>query len=381
MENIQIILFYGPLLITLLWSITIGISVKEKSNRFKLPFLLFLCDSFISIFIGILFHLHNFTLYAHLYPLGAFVALSMFPLFYLSIYKLTQPIASKKKQSFKHLIFPIISFIATTIVLYVFGDATMRINFVETVLFKGIHDKQSSDILFYMDKFLRLSFICSAIYYYILTERQVKRHRVNIIHTFSNEDEVNLGWFKYFRIILSLSLIAGLLYYVLDHNQYINNQGILSLTWILLTLFFWIVAYNFSHQKQIYTSYVSPIIDPDYVPNKIMADLKIRLNDLMNKEHLYRNSSLTIGELASKLGTNRTYTSQLLNTHLETNFNLYINTRRIEYAKELLLNENFKINDICYECGFSASSSFYRVFSEHVGITPSAYRHRLCCKK
>ena len=56
-------------------------------------------------------------------------------------------------------------------------------------------------------------------------------------------------------------------------------------------------------------------------------------------------------------------------------FNEYISTIRIEYAKELLLTTNQKVNEIAEECGFSSASYFNVVFRKQVGVSPGAYRN------
>lgn len=52
----------------------------------------------------------------------------------------------------------------------------------------------------------------------------------------------------------------------------------------------------------------------------------------------------------------------------------YVNTVRIEKAKNLLKKSFFNITEICFKVGFSDISNFNRTFKKVVGISPSEYR-------
>lgn len=102
------------------------------------------------------------------------------------------------------------------------------------------------------------------------------------------------------------------------------------------------------------------------------------MEHLLKKEQIFRNSDLKLNDLASLLGTNRTYVSRLINNKENSNFCDYINSHRIKYAKQLLSStqkcEQMSLEDIALEAGFSSQSSFYRVFTNIEGTTPAKYR-------
>lgn len=50
---------------------------------------------------------------------------------------------------------------------------------------------------------------------------------------------------------------------------------------------------------------------------------------------------------------------------------------RLDRARELLVASDGSITDICMQVGFSSLGSFSRLFSRHVGESPSAYRRRM----
>ena len=52
----------------------------------------------------------------------------------------------------------------------------------------------------------------------------------------------------------------------------------------------------------------------------------------------------------------------------------YINSLKVEYAKNMLMNENYSITDVAFDLNFSSSNYFSSVFKQFTGFTPSQYR-------
>jgi len=52
----------------------------------------------------------------------------------------------------------------------------------------------------------------------------------------------------------------------------------------------------------------------------------------------------------------------------------YITQKRLEYAANLLLTTQLKVEAVCYTSGFSSIATFYRLFSKHYGCPPAEYR-------
>jgi AraC-like DNA-binding protein len=52
----------------------------------------------------------------------------------------------------------------------------------------------------------------------------------------------------------------------------------------------------------------------------------------------------------------------------------YVIRKRIEFAKQLILETGSSLQDIAYKTGYSDYSSFFTVFKKNVGITPNEFR-------
>ncbi|MBN2158393.1 MAG: AraC family transcriptional regulator [Spirochaetes bacterium] len=108
-----------------------------------------------------------------------------------------------------------------------------------------------------------------------------------------------------------------------------------------------------------------------------VAALIGRLELLMDRERIYTDDQLTLRDVADELSITPHQLSQLLNERLNTNFNAYINQRRIEAAKNALLNEPEKtVLAISLDVGFNSKSAFYEAFSRFTGLSPQAFRKR-----
>jgi AraC family transcriptional regulator len=55
--------------------------------------------------------------------------------------------------------------------------------------------------------------------------------------------------------------------------------------------------------------------------------------------------------------------------------NQYVTNRRIERAKQLLIEQDLSVVDVAQEVGIQSQSHFNKVFREYTGVTPKAYRN------
>lgn len=106
-----------------------------------------------------------------------------------------------------------------------------------------------------------------------------------------------------------------------------------------------------------------------------------KLNSVLREEKVYRDEAVNLETLASVVGIGSHQLSELINTHFHKNFSSFISFNRIEEAKKILLAEPKKsIVDIGFDVGFNSTSSFYRVFKQEMGCSPSDFRKKYAKK-
>ena len=82
---------------------------------------------------------------------------------------------------------------------------------------------------------------------------------------------------------------------------------------------------------------------------------------------------ISLDEIAKLSGYSKYHFCRIFKRLSEKTVIEYINTIRIEKAKELLKDSTLTIMEISYEVGFSHICHFNRNFKRIVGVTPSAY--------
>ncbi len=115
----------------------------------------------------------------------------------------------------------------------------------------------------------------------------------------------------------------------------------------------------------------APEINPE---EKYLMD---RVHDAMTKDQLYKDNTLSLDSLADKMNVHRHMLSHAINSITGKNFNQFVNEYRIKEAIRILTSPSRKkiyIDELHEQVGFSSRTSFYRVFKQTTGISPSEYK-------
>jgi AraC-type DNA-binding domain-containing proteins len=89
-------------------------------------------------------------------------------------------------------------------------------------------------------------------------------------------------------------------------------------------------------------------------------------------EHFKEPLSLPI--LSKEFGVTSFYISRIFSKKLKMPFANYVTVKRIQYAKQLLLESQLSVTEIGYEAGFTSQRTFYRSFREQEGCSPLKFR-------
>jgi len=81
-----------------------------------------------------------------------------------------------------------------------------------------------------------------------------------------------------------------------------------------------------------------------------------------------------IEKMASLCNISVSYFSRLFKKELYMTFSRYVNIIKVNEAKELLELTKLQIGEIAFNVGYEDSGYFIKVFKEHEGETPAAYR-------
>lgn len=90
-------------------------------------------------------------------------------------------------------------------------------------------------------------------------------------------------------------------------------------------------------------------------------------------EENYKNSDLTLQEIASNFGYGYTGLSRDFHAQTGARFKSYLGKYRIEKSIQLLKNTNYMMYEVAEKVGLNIKN-FNRLFIKHMGITPTKYR-------
>ena len=121
----------------------------------------------------------------------------------------------------------------------------------------------------------------------------------------------------------------------------------------------------------------SPRYERSGLSDRDAQRLKAALTGVMDDEGLWRDSDLTLADLAGRLGTTPHKLSEVLNSQLGQTFYDFVNGYRVrEVQRRIAAGEARKVSmlTLAMDAGFASKSTFNLVFKKHTSRTPSDYR-------
>jgi AraC-like DNA-binding protein len=112
------------------------------------------------------------------------------------------------------------------------------------------------------------------------------------------------------------------------------------------------------------------------LPEEKIRPVMLTLQRCMEEERLWLDPDLNVGKLAKHLGVAPKLLSVVLNQHMHTAFNEYVNGYRVNAVREKMQGpegREMTIAGLAYECGFNSLPTFQRAFKASMGMTPKEY--------
>ena len=183
-------------------------------------------------------------------------------------------------------------------------------------------------------------------------------------------------FFLFQKIALLVWVIVGFLRIKMDlvilSEISITGFSITALiisTFILLNpnLFIQITKPNFESKKII-------------LDNSKLPDLYNQINVAIKDDQLFLNHQYNLTNLSSDTGISATTIREIITVNDFKNYSAFINSFRIDYAKNLIRNgylDTFSIESLCRDAGFQSEVTFYRVFKNIQNCTPKEYSYAI----
>lgn len=90
-------------------------------------------------------------------------------------------------------------------------------------------------------------------------------------------------------------------------------------------------------------------------------------------DHHFRDN-IKLETIAPLFGYNSAYLGKIFSKNVGENFNSYVDHRRIEHSKQLLLENQLKVYEIAEQVGYKNVDYFHKKFKKYVGESPAEFR-------
>ncbi len=193
-------------------------------------------------------------------------------------------------------------------------------------------------------------------------------------------------WIIYFAIPIAILFVFS------SVNDILKTFGIVELpffsdqnfnTYLLLVvafLFYFIAFQMLAKKRDILPRFETNKYKNSNLNPKLIEQYRADLIRSMETDKLYLNNKLSVVDVSEKLNIPRQYISEVLNEHMDTNFQDFINQYRVEEFVFRLKNDqnnHFTLLGIATEVGFNSKSSFNAIFKKYKGLTPTQYKKTL----
>ena len=232
-------------------------------------------------------------------------------------------------------------------------------------------------------RFIYFIFNIQVVLYLTISIQVIMKYRQGIKTYFSLIDNINLTWLIYvvgaFLLMWSIDFINYYLSFFNLNTLILSN--ILTFISIFINFVFVILIFYKALQEPQFLDDFTDETKKKYQGSNLTKDDKQHfLSSIENhfiKEQAYLNSSLTILDVANAIGISTKNISQVLNEMSNKNFYDFINSYRINLAKEKLVSTDDRgltVLEILYDSGFNSKSAFNAAFKKHTGMTPTEFR-------
>ena len=119
------------------------------------------------------------------------------------------------------------------------------------------------------------------------------------------------------------------------------------------------------------------------IPGDKLVQVASMLKKSMEEERLRLQADLNLGKLAQHCGVAPKLLSAVLNQHMATTFNEFVNGYRVAAVRERLLlpeSRELTIAGLAYECGFNSLPTFQRAFKATAGMSPKEFVIKSGCE-
>lgn len=373
------LIIYTPMYVTFFWAIVLLLS-NTKKNKAKRLLSVFMIFAFLVYFSHALFFKQFEKAYLIFDSIYILAYLSVYPLYYWYI-KILSVETGYNRKNFRLLIPAIVLSLATAL-LYILMKPQERLDYLHHFLLKNeSHISETELILSQKIVFIisRIVFAIQVIFFLIFGRKLVIQYNKRVANFYSNLESKTIVWVNFLLFSFVITSIMSVVFNIIGRYEFLHSPLLLLIPSVIFSVMLFSIGFLGYMQNH---SVLELVTDESISVEKNLKDfnqvqLKEQLLQLFEKDKIYKNSDLKITQVSSKLQTNRTYVSNIINSDFSSSFSDFVNRYRIDEAKKMLTDDllkNYSMNYISEAVGFGSLNTFIRVFKEKEGVTPGRFR-------
>ncbi|OGU76109.1 MAG: hypothetical protein A2V93_08820 [Ignavibacteria bacterium RBG_16_34_14] len=295
------------------------------------------------------------------------------PLLYLYTKSFTKKEFALDKKDYLHLI-PFVIYNVVMLFSYHLLESSEKIYLLQNSM---VLPRWASNVIYF-------SLHLQILIYIFFAVSLLNNYRKELKKVFSSIEKLNLSW-------LMIILFGFIFMWVIDFIHFIllrtvnlsasiyNVMNFFSLS--INFVFAFLIVYKGLKHPELFYELTEQAEKIKYEKSSLTKEESIeylnRLQNYMRSEKPYLEPDLTINDLASKIHVSTKTLSQVINENLNQNFFDFVNSYRINKAKEMLSDlEKKTVLEVLYSVGFNSKSAFNSAFRRHTGLTPTEYKRR-----
>ena len=228
--------------------------------------------------------------------------------------------------------------------------------------------------------FVRTSFAIQVVWVWIRGYRLLRTTQRHMDDTYADNRSYLLEPTHTLLILIGVTAVISTLLNILGRDTF-DGSLLVCIPAVLMSVLLFSLGYIAAHTTLPQETVAHEDLQEDRATTEETDELMHRIATTMRTQQLYANPHLTIQDLSTAVGSNRTYVSNCINRRTGLSFSQYIARYRVEYAQTVLLDPQYAddheaISNAMALSGFASNQTFYRVFKDLTHLTPLQYRQK-----
>lgn len=395
---LKLIFLLNPVYVTAFWAIVLHF-YSGSTHAPKVFLGKFMGIAFILYLSHFFYFTQQWEVYYYLDSFYIFASLAVYPLYHIYVRLLTVEHGFSLRLHTPFLFVPLLVF-----VVYLAGNIAMNKQqhayFLQEIVTGNEPAHGVFSYMLWAYIVARLVFIVQVFGYLYANFRLILKNNQQLHHFYSNSETRELQWVLFFNVSLAITSLASISAALAGREAFVSaNSLILATPSIVFSIMLFFIGLLGNKQNTVHTPGDNEQQDKEPFPQnnhekgeywqneltgKMLSnqELKNKLEELFEKEKVFKNPDLKIWDISQMLGTNRTYVSKLINNEYGQNFCNHVNHYRLGHVKQLIgRNPRLTNEQLADLSGFGSPNSLYRTFQAQEGISLGNYRRALECTK